>query len=39
VERAHSRVRWEGSLPISLMKYQYLVLEEASIMRLEMSVE
>lgn len=39
MDSAHSRVRCDGSLPMSLMKYQYLVLEEASIIRFEINVE
>ena len=31
VYMAHSKTKWEGSLPINLMKYQYLTAEAASI--------
>jgi len=39
VLRAHSRARWEGSLPISLMKYQYLTAEALSVNMLPISCE
>lgn len=31
VYKAHSRAKWEGSLPINLMKYQYFIAEALSV--------
>jgi len=39
VYKAHSRARWEGSFPISLMKYQYFVAEALSVSILPISWE
>ena len=39
VDKAHYKAKLEGSLPMILIKYQYLVLEEASVIRLAVNVE
>ena len=39
VYNAHSNTRWDGSLPINLMKYQYLTADAASIIILPISYE
>lgn len=39
VAKAHSNARLDGSRPINLMKYQYFVLLDASVMRLAINVE